>query len=71
MLPSICRLCKPVLRICAALRQFFLKDAESYTAISSCQHNGCIETLPFADPTTIHTQHKSGSLPEILEDRLS
>lgn len=52
-------------------RFFFPKGAESCAAESSCQHNGCLETLPFADHTTIHTQYKRGSLPDILEDNLS
>lgn len=52
-------------------RVFFPKDAEFYAAKSSWQHNGCLETLPFADHTTIHTQHKRGLLPEILEDSLN
>lgn len=52
-------------------RVFFPKDAESYTAKSFCQHNGCLETLPFADHATIHTQDERGLLPEILEDSLS
>lgn len=33
--------------------------------------NGCLETLPFADHTTIYIEPKRGSLPEILEDSLS
>lgn len=33
--------------------------------------NGCLETLPFADHTTIYVQQKTGLLPETSEDSLS